>query len=263
MQAEQNKQLMRRFVEEVFEKRDFDAIDTYIAPNFVDHNAFPGQSPGVQGVREFFELMARAFPDSTYTVEEYIAEGDKVVVIGSLRGTHRGEFLGLSATGKRIDVPSIDVLRFEDGKQVEHWGLLDQQAMLEQLGVTAQQVRAGTGDTSGAGLYARLTSLQGKPEKVADGIRYMQETVVPAAQQLSGFRGLISLADRKSGKGVSLTLWESEDALRRSEEAGKRLRSDAATRFGATAEPSVERYEVVAQVIVGTPEPLATTGRRQ
>lgn len=248
MPAEDNKTLMSRFVEEVFERRDFDAIDKYIAPNFVDHNPFPGQAPGVTGVRQFFEGMLRAFPDSTYTVEEYIAEGDKVVVIGSLRGTHRGEFMGLPATGRKIDVPSIDVLRFEGGKQVEHWGLLDQQAMLEQLGVTPEQIQAGSGSTTGGGLYARLTTVQGRPEKVEDGIRYMHESVIPAAQQLPGFRGLISLTDRKSGKGLSLTLWQSEDALRQSEETGAKLRADAARRFGATSEPSVERYEVIAQV---------------
>jgi predicted ester cyclase/heme-degrading monooxygenase HmoA len=261
MRRDDNKTLMRRFVEDLFGRHDLDAIDRYVAPNFVDHNPAPGQAPGAQGARQSFEGILRAFPDTTFRADDYIAEGDKVVVIGSLRGTHRGEFMGLMATGRSINVPTIDVFRFEDGMQVERWGLVDQQAMLEQLGVAPQQIETETAGSAGIARFARVTRLRGRPEKLDDRIRHLRENAVPAALRLPGFRGLISLHDRRSGNGMSVTLWESEEALRESEETAKRILADAARRFGAGSEPIVERYEVLAHVAMATPEPVGSGGR--
>ena len=102
-------------------------------------------------------------------------------------------------------------------------------------------------------MFARMTTLQGSPAKVADGIKSVQEQIIPAAQKMRGFKGMIALADRSSGKMLGITLWESEDAMRQSAEAANQLRSASAASGGATV-VSVEQCEVVA-------DPLASSIR--
>ena len=93
-------------------------------------------------------------------------------------------------------------------------------------------------------VHARVSTLQGPAEQVDEGIRYVRDTVMPRAAQLDGYKGAYLLIDRQSGESVSVTLWESEEALRASEEAADRLRGDAAGNLGAEI-ASVKRYEVV------------------
>jgi heme-degrading monooxygenase HmoA len=93
-------------------------------------------------------------------------------------------------------------------------------------------------------MFARVSTLQGPPDQVDEGIRAVQEQVIPAARQMRGFQGMLALADRTTGKMVGITLWETEDALRESEEAASQLRSGAAGAGGADV-VSVERFEVV------------------
>jgi len=96
-------------------------------------------------------------------------------------------------------------------------------------------------------MYARLSTYQGSPDsedaQVEEGLRYAREEVLPRARQMDGFRGVISLLDRQSGKSLSLTLWESEEAMRASEEEANQLRSASAEAGGETVQ-DVERYEV-------------------
>jgi len=98
-------------------------------------------------------------------------------------------------------------------------------------------------------MYARITTLQGSAAKVADGIKTTQEQVIPAAQKMPGFKGMIALADRSSGKMIGITLWESEDAMRQSAEAANRLRTASAASGGADI-VSVEQFEVVVDTVV-------------
>lgn len=93
-------------------------------------------------------------------------------------------------------------------------------------------------------MFARVSTLQGPPDQIDEGIRSVQEQVIPAARQMSGFKGMLALADRSKGKMVGITLWDSEDALRQSEEAANQLRSGAAGAGGGEI-VSVERFEVV------------------
>lgn len=92
-------------------------------------------------------------------------------------------------------------------------------------------------------MHARVATYQGKPEKIEDGIRYIRDQALPAAKKISGFKGLYYFVDRKSGKGYSFALFESEEALRASEDAANKLRAEAAQAGGATI-VSVERFEV-------------------
>jgi len=93
-------------------------------------------------------------------------------------------------------------------------------------------------------VYARVTTIQGPADQVDEGIERIRDTTLPAVKQIEGFKGIVSFIDRQTGKGLTATLWESEEALRASEEEATRIRKEAADTLGATSEPMVERYEV-------------------
>ena len=139
MPAEENKAAARRFLEET-DKGNLDVIDELVSPDAIDHNPFPGQAPGAQGVKQVFGMLRTAFPDMSQSIEDMVAEGDRVAFRSTLHGTHRGEFLGIPATGKQVALPGIDIIRFDDdGKMVEHWGLFDVPLLMQQMGVMPGQ----------------------------------------------------------------------------------------------------------------------------
>lgn len=135
MASEQHKELYRRFIEECFTGGNLDLIDDMIGPNAVDHQAPPGLAPGAEGLKQLLTMFRSAFPDLRATVEQVIAEGDTVAARFTMSGTHQGEFFGIPPTGKRMEITGIDVVRFENGKMVEHWGNQDDLGMMQQLGV--------------------------------------------------------------------------------------------------------------------------------
>ena len=134
MSAEDNKVTARRWYEEVFNTGNVELINELFTPNFVDHDPVNPQ-PGPQGVKQLVGMYRSAFPDLHITVEDYIAEGDKVVARFRAQGTNKGSFMGMPPTGKQATVSGIDILGFEQGKIVEHWGNRDDLGMLQQLGV--------------------------------------------------------------------------------------------------------------------------------
>jgi steroid delta-isomerase-like uncharacterized protein len=114
---------------------DVDGFAGLMADDFVEHEELPGLAPSKQGVLEFFRMYLAAFPDLRMVPEDVIASGDKVVARVKASGTHKGEFMGMPPTGKRIDVQMVDIIRFgADGRAHEHWGVFDQFAMMQQLG---------------------------------------------------------------------------------------------------------------------------------
>src|SRR5258708_40168665 len=123
MSTEANKAIVVQLYEEIFNKGDLDLADKLIAPNAVNHDPeappdIPGGAPGVKAV---VTMLRSAFPDDHHTIEDLVAEGDKVVVRLTHSGTHQGTFLGLPPTGKQITKTSIHSFRFADGKLVEAW----------------------------------------------------------------------------------------------------------------------------------------------
>ncbi len=92
-------------------------------------------------------------------------------------------------------------------------------------------------------MYARISVLEGPPDRIDEGLRYVRENVLPQIQQQDGFKGMVALADRQTGKTLGVTFWESEEALRASEEAADKLRGDSAEAMGDEI-AGVERYEV-------------------
>ena len=118
---------------------DIDGFDQVMADDFVEHEETPGLAPTKEGVKEFFTMYIAAFPDLRFEVEDVIATGDKVVARARATGTHEGAFMDMPATGKRIDVQLIDIVRFgEDGLAREHWGVFDALTMMQQLGVVPE-----------------------------------------------------------------------------------------------------------------------------
>ena len=134
MTMEDNKASARRFVDEVINRGNLALIDELTGPNFVDHSAAPGVPPTIEGAKAFFAMLRSAFPDLHVTIDDQIAEGDKVVQRSTTRGTMKGEFAGMPASGKEATWETIHIIRFADGKTVEHWSVQDQLGMLQQLG---------------------------------------------------------------------------------------------------------------------------------
>jgi predicted ester cyclase len=136
MSTEQNKALLRRVMEEVFSRGNISLIDELFAPDFVEHEALPPGIPaGREGVKQLSTMLRRAFPDLKATIDDTIAEGDKVVARATWSGTHKGEFMGIAPTGKSVSFGVFDIVRIAGGKFVEHWGQMDNLSMMQQLGV--------------------------------------------------------------------------------------------------------------------------------
>ena len=137
MLSETNKTVSRRFFEEVFGKGNLNVLDEIIAKDHV--NSGPGTIPGLpngpEGAKQFVNVYRNAFPDVHFTIDEQIAEGDKVVTRWTGHGTHKGELVGIPATGKSSTVTGIVVDRIANGKIFESWGIFDQFGMMQQLGV--------------------------------------------------------------------------------------------------------------------------------
>ena len=125
---------MRRLFE-LLSAGDIDGFGEHLADEFVEHEEVPGFDPSKEGVKQLFHMYRAAFPDLRMGPEDVLASGDKVVARVRVTGTHQGEFIGMPATGKNIEVQVIDIMRFgEDGLVREHWGLFDALGMMQQLG---------------------------------------------------------------------------------------------------------------------------------
>jgi steroid delta-isomerase-like uncharacterized protein len=135
MAAEENRAVIRHFLEELFNGRDMDAIDRYIADDYVDHVIPPGIPPTRDGFRQFIGMFLEALSDFHYTIEDVIADADRVAVRLTAQGTQQGEFQGIPPTGKGATWGEMHIGRMRDGKIVEHWGQIDNLGMLPQLGV--------------------------------------------------------------------------------------------------------------------------------
>jgi len=135
-EEEKNTAALRRFYDEVMVKGNLKVIDELVADNFVEHYLPDPKAPANKaGLTQTMAQFRTAFPDLQIVVEDIIAKGDKVWAYTTMRGTNKGEFMGMPATGKKIDVKGIDIIRFVNGKAVEHWAVSDDLAMMQQLGM--------------------------------------------------------------------------------------------------------------------------------
>lgn len=120
MSAERNKDTVRRIYDEVLNKRDLELLDEIVRLDYVEHDPLPGQRDGIPGMKDRYSMLFSGL-DPQFTIEDVIAEGDKVVVRWINHGTNAGEFLGAPPTGKPFAMPGVDVYRLQDGKLAEHW----------------------------------------------------------------------------------------------------------------------------------------------
>jgi steroid delta-isomerase-like uncharacterized protein len=125
------------FWTEVFNRHDLDRIDEFIAPDAVNHNARAGTPDGAAGARELFTRLWTGFPDMRFDLATMVAEGDKVVCIGIMNGTHDGPFMGMPPTHEQTSTRHIHVLTFDnDGQISDHLAVRDDIALLRQVGRT-------------------------------------------------------------------------------------------------------------------------------
>jgi len=131
--AERDKAVVRRWIEEFKTGGDESVSDEVRSPRFVNHSAPPGAPTGPEAGKLAFRAMRAAFPDLHVTIEDMLAEGDRVVTRQTFAGTHRGEWLGVPATGRAVSWAVIDIVRLEDGRLIDHWAVADLQGLLGRL----------------------------------------------------------------------------------------------------------------------------------
>ncbi|MBI4459685.1 MAG: ester cyclase [Acidobacteria bacterium] len=139
MSTAENKAAARRIYEtlnEALATGNLQLLDNVIAPDAVDHNPAPGQAVGLEGIKQAFATFRASFPDLRFTIEDMIAEADKVACRITVRGTHSGDFQGIGATSRPVLLSGIDILLIGDGKIIERWGEFDNLSLLQQLGIS-------------------------------------------------------------------------------------------------------------------------------
>ena len=132
--SEQNKAVFEKLMS-ALNAKDMATMESLIADDFVDNDAMPGMAPGRQGMIDMMGMFVGPFPDLNVVVEHWVAEGDLVVGVMTTKGTQTGEFMGMPASGKKFSVREMHMVRVANGKMAEHWGLSNEMAMMQQLGV--------------------------------------------------------------------------------------------------------------------------------
>ncbi len=132
--SEAAKAVVRRNTEEVQGGGNFDVFEELFADDFLDHTPQPGRTPDKAGARELYKILRAAFPDFHADIHWQIADGDRVTTYKTYHGTHRGEFLGVAPTWRKIQFETVDVMRVRDGKIAEHWGVANLFSLMQQLG---------------------------------------------------------------------------------------------------------------------------------
>ena len=133
MSTETNKAIIRRYHEQVWNERRRELFEEFVTENVVPHGT-PG-GPGLEGIKQGYDMAVNAFPDAQQTIEDVIAEGDKVVVRWMSRATHQGELLGIPGTGQQVTLSGVTIYRLDDARIVEMWYHPDNLSLMQQLGV--------------------------------------------------------------------------------------------------------------------------------
>jgi len=135
MSKEANIAAQKKFGEAV-NTNNYDLFKELVAVDSIDHDPAPGQTPGPEGYADFFGMMRDAFPDMELSVEQLSADEDTVSFAYRVKGTHKGEFMGIPASGRSINVRGMQISKFKDGKMTERWGSSDELGILKQIGAT-------------------------------------------------------------------------------------------------------------------------------
>src|SRR5262249_911814 len=136
----------RRTLEEIFPAADTEALAEVVHADVVNHELPPGLPQGLPGMQQVMLWLHRAFADLRYDIHQVIAEGDTAVVYCTMHGRHVGEFMGVAPTHRSIDVEQVHIVRFENGKGIEHWAVRDDLMLMRQLGALSTENHAGTAE---------------------------------------------------------------------------------------------------------------------
>ena len=132
MSTATHKAIVRRYIEQVLNEQRHDLLEEFLTENIEFHGS--GIAPGLEVVKQWFVTFATAFPDGNTSIEDVIAEEDRVVARITFNGTHEAEIEGIPATGKKVSMPGITIFRLDNGKIVEGWVANDHLGMMQQLG---------------------------------------------------------------------------------------------------------------------------------
>jgi steroid delta-isomerase-like uncharacterized protein len=138
MSTEENKAVVRRYYDEVLNGRNIDVIDELAVEDYREHDPFPGQGNGRQDLKARAKVILDAFNPVRFTLEQVVGEDDKVVVRWSQTATQSGSFMGIPPTGKEFTIAGIDIHTVRGGRMAEHWHVVDQLALMQQLGLIPQ-----------------------------------------------------------------------------------------------------------------------------
>lgn len=145
----QNKEVTEKIIK-AFDEGNVNALDSFITKESIDHAEMPPgiKSKGLQAVKDMCIMQKKAFPNMKTTINSMVADGDTVMVYTTMEGTNAGSFMGMPATGKPIKVEGVDIIRFLDGKAVEHWGVYDNMKLMQQMGMMPQNKGMTSSDTA-------------------------------------------------------------------------------------------------------------------
>ena len=132
--TDKNVALVKRFFEEVWNKGNLSLVDEFLAPDFEDYNQPPGTPRGHKGYKASVNMFRTAFPDIQFTLDQVLAEDDRVAIRLTGRGTHKGNFMGIPPTGKQVSFGGMTFIHIQDGKVAERWGISDIPGLMQQLG---------------------------------------------------------------------------------------------------------------------------------
>ena len=141
MTTQENKDVIRRYYEAVLNRGELDVLNDLALSDYVEHDPLPGQGTGRDGLNDRVTMLRNAFGQH-FTLLDMIAEEDRVVVRWTGSGRHEGEFMGMPPTGKAFTITGIDIHRVEGGRMAEHWDVVDQLSLLQQLGFIPQPENA-------------------------------------------------------------------------------------------------------------------------
>lgn len=138
---------MQRFYDEVFNKHNVAAMDSILASDFIDHNPAPGYGADVAGTKKSLADFFTGFPDLNVKVNFMVADSDMVTAQYTIIGTNTGSMVGMPPTNKKMDIDGVDIIKFKDGKAVEHWGYMEEGKVMAQLGITTDMMSGKTDST--------------------------------------------------------------------------------------------------------------------
>jgi steroid delta-isomerase-like uncharacterized protein len=137
--VQQNKAIYRRFIQKVFNEGQLNNLDEFLSQAYVVHDAPPGTPPrGTDAIKHIVTMFRTAFPDLDITIDELVAEGDKVCARATTRGTHQGPIFGIPPTGKTVEMTGLTMVTISDGRLVESWVKNDVMGLMKQLGGESQ-----------------------------------------------------------------------------------------------------------------------------